>query len=161
MDYSIIIGIFGIIITFVSALLTIWIQYEINLKSYKKIEVLDGTWKGKAIQDFEIAGKEISYEVSLIFNLKRKRRVYGTVKVKIPPEVAAEEDKIYLEFNGGFFKDRFLKIDYRNVNHSVTQFGTMLFELLPSGKQMTGRFVGFGYFSKKIIYGSIDLKQIW
>jgi hypothetical protein len=61
--------------------------------------------------------------------------------------------------HGGFLDNRFLRLQYETNDGSALQFGSILAELSPDGSVISGRYLGYGAYSGKIIGGTIDLRR--
>lgn len=71
-----------------------------------------------------------------------------------------KDQKAKFKYSGGFLHDRFLLFEYINIDPSVIQLGSMLFELSNDGKTLEGRFQGYGVKTKGIVWGTVTLEKI-
>ena len=67
--------------------------------------------------------------------------------------------RVALRFAGEFFHADFIVLEYRAADGASLQFGTMLLRPNAEASEMTGRFVGFGSISERIISGAILLRR--
>jgi len=156
MDTALLTGIIGAIATLVSPIIVLLLKNYFANRPFQKLKGRNilGKWTGKILQEFE--NTEISYNV--IFHLQNKgRQLCGEVLVEASKE--AKDEVHHLVIKGGLFENRFVKIEYKNKDKNVLQFGIMLMELMPTGNHLIGRFTGFGHITRRVIYGSIELKK--
>lgn len=149
-------AIIGGICVILAPILTLLLNNSIENRKYEVIGNRDilGKWSGIIIQ--ELGNSEISFGVEFEFR-NRGRKLYGTCKVDAIDNPMDESHNLYIE--GGLFENRFLKLEYKNTDENVIQFGTFLMELMPDGKKLIGRFTGYGHVSKKVVYGKITLNK--
>lgn len=127
------------------------VEYATN----SRVTAIEGDWYGEGKQ------KSLGHDGPLIYPIKFKIEVVEGHEVKglfsaFHPVLGEIEFSI---IGGFFFFDRFLQVDYRSKKPEVTSFGSIIMELDPSGNSMSGRFLTFGYLSKKIITGDITAKR--
>jgi len=113
---------------------------------------LRGTWEGTA---YHFGGPDDHpIEISAVMSLRPGRKtVTGTV------DIESRDLKVTLDLRGGFLSDRFFKMDYRNAHPDILQFGSLLFELSATGRELNGHFVGYGYKTQKVISGKVKMKK--
>jgi hypothetical protein len=111
-------------------------------------------WRGEEIQHEGLGDSPVHFTARLTLKASR-RRVAGEyyVKSKAPLNLAAT-----FQVNGGFLDSHFLKLDYRNSEPGVQQFGTLLLVWDAWGRILKGQIIGSSAGNKKIAHGSVDLK---
>lgn len=134
-----------------TVLLTHWIN---NRKSFPvnkdRLNALKGIWRGAVVQDTE---REELKEYSIQLNLDVKGR---TITGK---GIVDGKDTQTVNVSGAFQYDSYIRINYKNYNKDIMQFGAIVLHLTPDCK-LEGNFVGFGYHSRKIIKGTVNLDKI-
>lgn len=69
-------------------------------------------------------------------------------------------DNLQFTAIGGFLYDRFLQFEYENGCATIRQFGFMMLYIDEDVKnRMTGRFVGYGPESNKVVGGTLTLNK--
>jgi hypothetical protein len=145
-------GCFGIVSPIVTFVVTK--QYEkrfLQPISRDRAHALVGKWQGKIIQE------NLTCEIELNIEAVRRKVVGKATIIRIVEE---KKKLVNLDLDGGFLHDRFLKIDYKNSDSGTIQFGSMTLELEADPKSMTGRYSGYGSFSKCIIFGVIEVAKV-
>jgi len=61
--------------------------------------------------------------------------------------------------DGGFFHDRFLKLDYKNADNTAVQFGAIITELSSEGRTLRGYYVGYGAISERPVCGTLEVQK--
>ncbi len=156
MNTIIIVAIIGATATCIAPIVTLFIKNYFDNKEYIRIKgrSIVGKWKGEVTQEY--GSSEVSYKVTI--ELKKKgKKLLGTCRVE--PHEILEKKSYNLVLNGALFTNEIFKIDYKNKDSNVKQFGTFLMKLLPEGDKIIGRFVGFGVRQEKLISGRIDLSN--
>ena len=157
MDYNLLINIFSLIITSISigvAFYQIQESYKDFIFSTKlRNEALKGEWVGSYNQTNLIEG-----EMTFIFK-KVKRIKKGEILYK-PHNLANINYYQKLSFTGGFKDNRYISLTYISSDNSKIQFGNFILELSSTGKELKGKFVGFGDESNAVISGDVLLKKI-
>lgn len=149
MDSTIIASIIGGATTLAAVIITPIVKNLIEDKKFYPISkdrrsTLTGKWEGLVRQNLK-ENDERSFNVQL--NIKVKgRRIIGT-------GVISSDNMHHVELEGSFRNDRFLKMDYRNNELGVVQFGSFVFQLSGDSRQLQGLFVGYGHLSESIIHG--------
>lgn len=57
------------------------------------------------------------------------------------------------------YDGRFFKFDYVNKDDNTVHFGTLYGELLSSGKEIKGEFLGYGIVSEMFVSGKVRLRK--
>jgi uncharacterized protein YxeA len=126
------------------------------LVSKERRSALNGLWVGSFYQEILPNKKLVEFKVKINFSGKGKivdGKGSSSFKWK-----GVKEDVSFVA-KGGFKKNRFLLLEYSNNNKSITQFGNVIFEMMPNGKELNGRFQGYGFISKDIVNGSVVLHK--
>ena len=145
--------------TILSALITLFLKeyFDRKKEGYEQVDgrikdVIYGKWKGT----FEQTLNGNLHSIELQFDLKVTNSGAITGKVKVPYGTETFD----LNIKGGFYSQRFLKMDYENADRAILQFGSFVFKLSDSAKKLTGYFVGYGHLSQKIIGGDAVLEKV-
>ena len=155
MDNTLIAAIIGGICTILSPLIVLLIQNKNSTKHYIAIDkerknTANGSWTGKVRyeQGSELENHDIYFEITTNRKILKGYCTYtsknGTTKLII---------------KGGFYSDRFLKIEHINEKIQIIHFGYTLLELDASARKLTGKFITFGRIKNKIISGFIGLEK--
>lgn len=114
-----------------------------GLRSVPRRDKLRGDWKGVA--------KQTSYsDYSMVMHLEPARKsvsghgTFGDRPVKL---------------SGGYYDDRYLKIDYKPQDPAVVAYGSLILELSPTADALDGKFVAYGPESKAIVIGEFSLRK--
>ncbi len=130
-------------------------------KKYFRSDLLPavlGKWAGNANQEFTTMGFPINAEVFVEFSSQDSRITgNGVYLFNLPGGRSVEENYLFM---GGFFNDRYLRLEYESHDPFRLQFGSVMLELAPNGNELIGRFQGFGVESRTIISGTVLLKRI-
>jgi hypothetical protein len=117
---------------------------------------LNGNWQGSAYQEIGPDGNPL--DAKLHYSLTASRKVVrgdGTYSIRWQ-----DKDQVRkFTASGGFLHDKFLKLDYKNIDDSAIQFGSAILELSADGKKLTGSYLGYGATSERFIYGTIELEK--
>ncbi len=74
-------------------------------------------------------------------------------------EYEDSSDNVRGELVNGIFDGRVLRITYRNENSHIIQHGSIYIELQPDGVTMEDGFLGYGYKSKRVVFGEVQLTK--
>jgi len=157
MDKVLIASLIGGVCTIAAPVVTLFVKSKLeNAKKPQarkdRIDALNGSWAGEAEQLVGIAGK-----AKIDMNLRvNNRDVTGNIKVDYEQDSSIN---VRGELIDGLFDGAILRITYRNAESTVLQHGNIHLELEPDGRTMTGGFIGYGYRSKKVVFGSILLSK--
>jgi hypothetical protein len=116
-----------------------------NLSKGRK-KKLNGNWVGHFTQNKDSFSD---------FNIDLK---VGRKKISGTGTIGFNKGKVSLY--GGYRNDRFLKLDYQNIDNEIIQFGTIILELSPDNESLNGEFLGYGPKAKKIVAGNIEMKKL-
>lgn len=147
--------VFAVVTTFV---LTRWAERRDRVvMDADRRAALGGRWRG-VLEQTPVENSPVSVrDVEMLLEAGR-RSISGTGSFTGTYE--GTEIIVQLAFTGGFFHDRFLKLDYRNIVVGSVQFGTAVLELDTDGKTLAGAYVGFGSMSRAIVQGKLRLRKI-
>jgi hypothetical protein len=124
-------------------------------------EAITGTWRGK-LHMSDHPWKVLRAEFTLSLKASRKI-VTGNARLSIttirPGKDTQEEFTNEIVLRGGFFADRFVRLEYRNAKHAILQFGSLMLRLSDDAADLNGKFIGYGAFSKTMLTGSLDLTK--
>ena len=150
------------IATILSAVVTILIKNYFDRKKegekYRSVETaiqeaVGGKWKGYIKQSLN--GDLLFENVKVSFKVSDNGSIKGEMKVPY-------KDELYeLKCTGGFYSQRFMKLEYENSNKAILQFGSMVIKLSDDSIKLEGYFVGNGVIgrntpvSKNIIAGEM------
>ena len=154
---ALIAGFFVVIAAIISTVLPVYIDknyYESISKERRS--ALNGLWVGASYQEVLPKKKLIEVKTKIIFSGKGKiingEGNYSFVWKGVKRNVS-------FVATGGFRKNRFLLLEYSNTDKSIIQFGNIIFEMMPNGKELKGHFQGYGFISKDIVNGSVILHK--
>ncbi|NEZ57515.1 hypothetical protein DXZ20_17925 [Leptolyngbyaceae cyanobacterium CCMR0081] len=162
MDSTVVAAIIGGVFTVAGSIATVLITRHIEnqdkqIMSTGRRALLNGQWRGTGTS-YREGGQLLS--VSVVATLVAHRKtVIGHFRVQYPERDGRPAQESEFESRGGMLHDRFLKLDYISKNERRIQFGAIMLELAPSGEVLSGKFVGYGVFSKQIVSGNIELKR--
>ena len=104
---------------------------------------LPGNWDG-TVQEAGLS----PYKITLNFELRGKLiKGTGTFETRT------------IEVTGSFYDDRFLRLDYKNKDPAIIQYGLAILELLPTANKLEGKFLGYGPIAKRLVAGGITLEK--
>jgi hypothetical protein len=113
---------------------------------------LVGHWKGKISQP-----NVGDYDLEMNLNVT-KNKVSGLARLGYVED--GKPHSIPLSLEGGFFYDRFLKVDYKNTDSAKIQFGSITLHVSSTSNSMNGKFSGYGSISEAVVGGDILLEKI-
>jgi hypothetical protein len=148
--------------TILAALLTflltrVYDSRSLKILSKERRNTLNGLWQGKVTQEMGSRGF-VDYPVT--FEIKAQRKSVISKSTIIYHDDPYNQAVIF-EMQGGFLHNRFLKLDYNSSsNRGAVHFGTTIHELSADGKQLNGRFVGFGLETQSLVAGTINLRKV-
>jgi hypothetical protein len=161
MDNTIIVGLLGAASTLAAPLVTLICERYIEDLKYQKPNssrrlALLGDWEGETSQESENSNSRRRVRLRVRFT-KSNRKVKGdsTVQWQIQQELKSLE----IDFTGGFIYEDFIKLDYKSIDPSVKNFGTILLQLSANGKMLKGRMLGFGSEAERIVFGITELRK--
>jgi len=112
------------------------------------------SWEGNIVQELEGEDNKLIMPCRLNFT-KKFRRLTAELNYNTPEYISIPSGKLILK--GGFYKGQILKMDYRNIDSEVLQYGTFYIEIGTFCKELSGRFCGYGPLNKMVIHGKIFL----
>lgn len=160
MDPAIIAAIIGGVCAVLGPIVTLLITRYLDNRdkltmSTGRKAIISGQWKGKISQVNDRAG---AAPITVKFIAKRKK-VYGLTLIQYPSDGHKAAYDAEFEFEGGFLYESYLRLDYVSKTRHRIQFGAIVLELSPTGEKLSGKFVGYGAFSKDIISGHVELER--
>lgn len=155
---AIIAGIFAIIAPILTYIFTkFYDNRDLLVISQNRKAALNGAWHGKIFQAEGIRGQPVQYPFNIDLSVNKKE-VHGIGKVNFP--ISKTETHVFnVSLLGGFLHDRFLKLDYKNTNPAEMQFGSLILNLSSDGKKLSGRFLGYGAKTEKLVFGELTLEK--
>ena len=111
---------------------------------------LNGLWQGRLVQ----RNFDQQIEIRLV---AKSRSIKG--RMKIIRDLEDGERHVECEVSGRFYFDHYLKLDYNNTNPSIMQFGSIVLRLRPDGKELEGKYSGYGAFAQAIVSGDMRLMR--
>ena len=91
---------------------------------------------------------------SITFTLKAKRKfITGT------GAYSGENEKVQIELAGGFYRDDYLHLNYKNKDKAVFQHGLIILHWPNNPTTLKGKFIGIGRDSNEIVSGNVELKK--
>lgn len=147
------------IATILASVITLLLKeyFDRRKARYEKVadkirDAVYGKWKGSFEQTLE--SQPINIEMDIELKVSSSGSITG--KAKFP----FRDETWEVSIKGGFYSERFLKLDYENVNRAILQFGAFIFRLSDDAKTLKGCFIGYGHISEKIIGGNAVLKKV-
>jgi hypothetical protein len=162
MNVTIIAAVIGGVFTVIGPIATFLITRYVDNKdkqvmSFRRRAAMSGKWSGTTTQD---SGNYSSHPLPIVFRAVATRKtIKGEFCVQYPKRENSPARDDEFTFQGGFFHDRFMQLDYISKNEGRIQFGSAILELSPSAEFMTGRYAGYGAFSKEIVTGNLELRR--
>ena len=130
---------------------------DLDLISSDLKKTLQHTWTGSFRQKSGLNSRKPLHG-RIAMHLKcSKRLVRGSATFSTA--IQDKETASDIHVLGGIRHGQFLHIEYLNVDPSKVHFGTILLVLSANRKTMEGRFLGYGYYSGKIVEGSVTLER--
>ncbi len=127
------------------------IEFEAN----SRVNAIEGTWKGKFTQPQFGLDKLTEFPITIVIQISHKREFTGTIAV-----IAPDGQDVEFTLTGGFLYDRFCQFSYFAIDPGRVQFGTIIMELDEIGSLMSGNWIGYGAYSKKIVNGALTVHKI-
>ena len=160
LDPTVVAAIIGGAAAIIAPLLAVIVTKVINEGKFNGIseerrKTLAGTWRGE-MKQLRPDGALVA-EVSITLAATR-HIVSGSGQIQYSSN--GQNKFVAFEMKGGFQHDRFLELTYKNSRESARQFGSIMLELDYEGQSFTGKFVGFGAETKRIVAGEVELKKI-
>lgn len=116
--------------------------------------IFDGVWAGTFLQEEGV----LRASIPVRFELHTKgKRVTGDATATI--ETPDLKTTFKLRVAGGRAADRFLRLDYDNVDPAVRQFGSVYVELSNDGTKLRGIWAGYGHKTGGFVGGSVEMHR--
>ena len=122
---------------------------DIPASSGKRRSQLQGEWSGYFQQ--KLNGQIKRFDVNLVLRNQWRNRIKGKVKYKN----SQQKSVCLIMYDGVFYNDSILKIEYRNELPRIFQRGSVLARLNAKGDEIQGKFVGFSPDQEGIIEGDV------
>ena len=116
-----------------------------------------GTWMGTYHQAEGPEGVPVDGSVQLVF--EKPDRILTGIGTLAFKRSDGTVFNLNIKFHGGFLHNRFLKLEYENVDTGAVQFGTFVAELSPDGRRISGKYVGYGAQSERIVTGTATISR--
>ena len=126
------------------------LKYENIIKA--KREAVKGKWKGKYSQ--VLFEEQITVPIELSLKVSRNGKLKGELYFSY------NSIEYFIDVWGGFYLQKFIKLEYRNVKQEVDQFGSFVLELNACSDKLEGCFVGYGNKREEVISGPINLNKV-
>ena len=154
---ALIIGGFSLITAFV----TYWLSLRLRDSDKEVLRpelrgALSGKWIGFIDQDVGFEPKPMTYSADFFLEPTAKS-ILGNCQVSA--SVAGNKLVADLKLEGGVYYGQFLRLDYINRNRVALHFGSMVLELDPDLRKMSGKFTGYGAHTKQIVNGRVTLEK--
>jgi hypothetical protein len=122
----------------------------------RRTDVLRGVWTGMLDQPEGPWGQPLKLNSRLMLTSGRQELTGRLIIDHINPD---EDITNTFKVNGVFSYERFVQLNYTSENPMMIQFGAMLCELDDTGRKMSGKLIGYGSISRKIISGSLEFSK--
>ena len=119
-------------------------------------KALTGKWSGVGYQEIGPDGQPLDAKLSLDL-IANGKTVTGTGDYTF--RLRGTDYHIRIVLDGGFFHDRFLKLDYKNADNTAVQFGAIITELSSEGRTLRGYYVGYGAISERPVCGTLEVQK--
>jgi len=156
---AIITGIFGIIVALIAKLVPSASEkptVEFPGQKKDRLGALGGLWLGTANQPRGPDGNHVQYPIRMDLTVKN-RVVSGSSELHVP--YRESQQVMALSLRASYWRDPYIEIDYENQDTNEFQFGTMLYELSDTGRELSGQYVGYGSLSGRIVTGTVRLSK--
>lgn len=115
-------------------------------------DLIQGKWYGTATEAKVADEPPVEYRVEWDFKLKNGK-LFCDSPARYIKDGVVYEDQYRLECKVAYHQ--FLLIEYFNKDRQQINFGTELIEISPSGREFSGKFVGYSSGTNSLIHGSI------
>ena len=105
------------------------------------------TYRVSAARSGELDDLEVDFR-------RRHRLLLGTARYTH----SGTGERVTLLLRGGFYHDNFIMCQYRQ-GQGMMQFGSIILELSPDARELTGYLVGFGRESRALVVGDLVLTK--
>jgi hypothetical protein len=121
----------------------------------RRTEAFVGKWCGNLKQQFR--GQWIIAAIEMEFKTEQNA-IGGEITLDHPE--GTSNPRLHLQVCSSFFYDPFIKLDYKNKENTVLQFGCWIGRLNAEGTQLKGRYVGYGAVSNRIVTGDVSVEKV-
>lgn len=111
---------------------------------------LNGLWQGRLVQP----NFDQRIEIRLV---AKSRSIKG--RMKITRDLEDGERHVECGVSGVFYFGQYLKLDYKNSNPEIMQFGAIVLRLRSDGQELAGKYSGYGAFAQAIVSGDMQLMR--
>jgi len=122
--------------------------------STDRLALVPGQWEGRIKQDVAVEGMGRGAKVDMSLSVDG-RRIFGHANLTF--RIDGKPSQLVLIVEGRYQNDRFLKFGYTSNVAGATHFGTFILTMNPVGTRLSGRYLGYGAFSEKLVWGDIKL----
>ena len=123
----------------------------------RRTKSLSGTWTGILDQHEGPSGQPLRCNVLFKLTTERQNLIGTAIIDNIIPYAGVTE--LNLKLNGVVSHERFVQLNYNSENPIMIQFGAVLCELSDTGREMSGKIIGYGLLTRRIISGSLELRK--
>lgn len=128
-----------------------------NLKwapiSAKRRKLVCGSWRGVTHQAVGPDGSPMDVEIITEISTSWRR-------LKTHTRIRGGGIELKSTARGGFVWGDYLVATYKNINPNLVNFGTVLLRLHADGRHLSGRMIGYGTKSERIIHGEMELEKV-
>ena len=121
-------------------------------------DALNGKWKGIGLERQGPKGEPFEFDVEFLLQASdRTVSGKGLVQFAVP-----DEEPFHAEFavEGKFLQNRFVQLNYWDLNGSAIQFGGLVVQLSDDGKKLTGHLAGYGSISAKPVTAELRFTKV-
>lgn len=136
------------------------LQHPTNEPHYEsdgdRVNALLGIWTGSYNQPLGPNNEPI-VDASIQVNITSTNgTLQGVGRLELP---GPDHTHLNIKLRGGFLHNRFLRLDYENVDKDAIQFGALIAELSEDGHAIVGTYAGFGAQTRMIVHGTLRLTK--
>ncbi len=113
-----------------------------------------GEWEGTIAQESGPSGVPVELPIRIVFTAGRKR-IVGRAEYEMPGTRPTR-----LRFTGGFLYDQLMRLNYKNLDPNVIQFGSYIARLNAGGDKLEGQYSGWGAVTDRIVSGTAVLTKV-
>lgn len=122
-----------------------------------------GLWEGEILQEAGPDGMPVNFPVRLMLSTE-KQSIEGKFEITVPPSFRKfpGDGPLLLQFivTGGLLYERFIRLTYLSTDPTIVQFGAMVLEIDAVAISMSGRLIGYGAYSERIVSGTVDVERV-
>jgi hypothetical protein len=124
---------------------------------------ISGEWAGVVYQ-YDSMDSEPSEFVAEATLIADRKSISGRIQVQFPEKLKRPIDgpgplSVQFKVTGGLMYERYLQLNYLSEDPAVVQFGAWIMELDDHAQELTGRYIGYGAYSKTIVFGLTKLTK--